>query len=419
MTALLIRNIGVVATLRGPVPRTGAALANLGLIHDAAVAVRHGRIAYAGAASDLPPNLIPTTDTRVIDAEGGAVLPGFVDAHTHLAFLGDRDGEIRERLAGASYAEIAARGGGIARTVAATRHATREDLAAVVSARLESMLRCGTTTAEVKSGYGLDTASEIRSLEAIADAASRHPVTVVPTFLGAHEIPAELRADRGRYIDQLLSEMLPEIAQRGLASFADVFCETGVFTVEESRKILEAAADRGLGLRIHADELAASGGGLLAAEMRARSADHLIHASAETIEALAAAGTTATLCPTAAFYLRLGRMAPARALIDAGVPVAIATDVNPGGGLSPSMPFAMTLACFAMGLSLEEALSAATINGAYSIGQAADAGSLEPGKRADLVVLSSPRLLDLLRVGTPAIRYVIKGGKVVVRDGHS
>jgi imidazolonepropionase len=415
---LLIRNIGTLATLRGPVPRVGAAMADPGLVASAALVARGGRIVFAGPERELPPELAAASDVPVLDAAGAAVLPGLVDAHTHLAFAGDRDDELRERLAGASYAEIATRGGGILKTVAATRAAGREALAALVSARLEAMLLCGTTTAEVKSGYGLDVASEIRSLEAIAQAAAAHPVTVVPTFLGAHEIPAERRADRNAYVRELVDEMIPAVAARGLAEFADVFCETGVFTPAETREILGAAAAHGLGLRVHADELGASGGALVAAELRARSADHLIHATAETIAALAGAGTVATLCPAAAFYLRLGRYAPARALVEAGVPVAIATDVNPGGGLSPSIPFAMTIACFGMGLSLEEAIAAATINGAYSVARQAEAGSLEPGKRADAVVLRSPRLLDLLRVGVPAIACVVKDGRVVVRDGR-
>jgi imidazolonepropionase len=415
---LLIRNIGTLATLRGPVPRVGAALGDLGLVPGAALAARRGRIVFAGPERDLPAELAEGPQVTVVDAAGGAVLPGFVDAHTHLAFAGDRDDELRERLAGATYADIAARGGGIVKTVAATRAASREALAALVSARLDSLLLGGTTTAEVKSGYGLDAESEIRSLEAIAQAAAAHPVTVVPTFLGAHEIPVERRADRARYVRELVDDMIPAVAARRLAEFADVFCETGVFTPAETRAILTAAAAHGLGLRVHADELGPSGGAQVAAELRARSADHLIHATPEAIAALARAGTVATLCPAAAFYLRLGRFAPARALVEAGVPLAIATDVNPGGGLSPSMPFAMTVACFAMGLSLEEAIGAATVNGAYSVGRHDSAGSLEPGKQADVLVLRTPRLVDLLRVGVPMIACVIKDGRVVVREGR-
>jgi imidazolonepropionase len=411
---LVVRNIGSLATLAGPAPRTGAAMGNLGVIEAAAVAVSDGRITFAGPAAEMPAG----PAARFVDAGGGFVLPGFVDAHTHLVFAGDRDGEIRQRLAGRSYREIAAEGGGIVRSVEATRRATVEELADGLFRRLDEMLLLGTTTAEVKSGYGLDTASEIRSLEAIAAAARRHPVTVVPTFLGAHEIPVEHRGDRRRYVDILVGEMIPEVARRGLARFCDVFCEEGVFTVAESREILAAARRHGFALRVHADELGWTGGAELAAEMGARSADHLLFVSEAGMAALARASCVATLLPSAAFYLRLGRQAPARALIAAGVPIALASDGNPGGGLSPSLPFAVALGCFALGLSLEEAITAVTVNAAYSVGLEGEVGRLEPGKRADLVVLRADRPLDLVRVGIPAVRTVVKDGRVVVDDGR-
>jgi imidazolonepropionase len=404
----------VLATLAGPAPRTGAGIRELGLVEAAAVVVEAGRIVFAGRARDLP----AVEPKLTLDAEGGAVVPGFVDPHTHLAFAGDRDEEIRRRLAGASYADIAAAGGGIVRTVADTRSASQAELERGIAQRLDEMLLQGTTTAEVKSGYGLETAAELRSLEAIRAVAGAHPVTVVPTFLGAHEVPPEHRTARDRYVDLLVEEMIPEVARRRLAAFCDVFCEEGVFSVEESRRILTAAREAGLKLRLHADELAPTGGAELAAELRARSADHLLFVSPRGMHALAEAGCAATLLPVAAFYLRLGRFAPARALIEAGAPVALATDVNPGAGLSPSMPFAMAVGCFAMGLSLEEALAAATINAAYALDLEGEVGSLEPGKRADLVLLRSPRLLDLVRVGAPVIRAVVKDGRVIVQDGR-
>lgn len=415
---LVVTNISRLATLAGPAPRTGAALRDLALVEGAAVAAHRGRIVYAGPEAGLASAAAPEPGATVLDAEGAAVVPGFVDAHTHLAFAGDRDEEIRRRLAGASYREIAAEGGGIVRSVEATRGASREELAAAIRARLDEMLLQGTTTAEVKSGYGLELAAELRSLEAIGDAAAAHRVTVVPTFLGAHEMPLEHRGDRERYLRLLVDEMIPEVARRRLAAFCDVFCEEGVFSVAESRRVLLAARERGLGLRVHADELTPTGGAELAAELRARSADHLVHVSEAGMRALAAAPCAATLLPAASFYLRLPRFAPARALVEAGAPVALATDANPGGGLSPSMPFAMTVACFAMGLSLEEALAAATLNAAWSLDVHRERGSLEAGKRADLVVLRSPRLLDLVRVGVPAIRAVVKDGRIAVRDGR-
>jgi imidazolonepropionase len=415
---LVVRNISLLCTLAGSAPRLRERMRDLGLVEEAALAAFEGRIVYAGPERDLAGAVLPARDAVEIDAGGGAVVPGLVDAHTHLAFAGDRDDEIRRRLAGASYREIAAEGGGIVRSVTATRAATQEQLAEAIVSRLDEMLLCGTTTAEVKSGYGLETAAEIRSLEAMREAGSRHPVTLVPTFLGAHEVPVEHRGDRERYVRLVIEEMLPEVARLGLAAFCDVFCEEGVFSVEESRRILLAARALGLKLRIHADELAWTGGAELAGELGARSADHLLFASEAGMQALARSGCVATLLPAAAFYLRLGRYAPARAMIEAGVPVALASDVNPGGGLSPSLPFAMAVACFAMGFSLEEAVTAATINAACSLDLAGEVGSLEAGKRADLVVLRSRRLLDLVRVGVPAIRAVVKDGRVVARDGR-
>lgn len=414
----VLRRVGLLATLAGPAPRLRDGLRELAVLEGAALAAAGGRIVYVGPDRDLERAVSLAPEAVELDAEGAAVVPGFVDPHTHLAFAGERDQEVRRRLSGASYREVAEAGGGIVRSVEATRAASREELAALIRGRLDEMLLQGTTTAEVKSGYGLETAAEVRSLEAIQQAARAHPVTVVPTWLGAHEVPPEHRAERGAYLRLLIEEMLPEVVGRGLARFADAFCEQGVFTVDECRRVLVAARAQGLKLRLHADELACTGGAELAAELGARSADHLIFVSPAGIEALARSGCVAVLLPAAAFYLRLGRFAPARALVEAGAPVALATDVNPGAGLSPSMPFAMAVACFGMGLSLEEALAASTLNAACSLDLQGEVGSLEVGKRADLVVLRSPRLLDLLRVGAPAIRAVVKDGRVVVREGR-
>jgi imidazolonepropionase len=413
-----VRNIGLLATFAGPAPRLGPALRDLEPLTDVALAAERGRIVWIGPEASFAASVRMAPRSTALDAAGAAVVPGFVDAHTHLAFAGDRDEEVRQRLSGVSYKEIAAAGGGIVRSVTATRAASAASLASAIEARLDEMLLCGTTTAEVKSGYGLETAAELRSLEAIRAAAARHPVTVVPTFLGAHEVPSEHRARRDRYLDLLVSEMLPAAAEAKLALFCDVFCEEGFFTVAESRRILQAAKDRGMKLRIHADELGATGGAELAAELGARSADHLVYVSDTGRSALAAAGCVATLLPSAAFYLRLGRFAPARELVEAGAAIALATDANPGGGLSPSLPFAMTVGCFGMGLSLEEALAAVTVNAAFSLDVHEDVGRLEVGRRADLVVLRSARLLDLVRVGVAGIRAVVKDGRIVVRDGR-
>ena len=410
---LVVRNIGQLATLRGDRPRLGPALRDLGILRQAAVAADRGRIVYAGLDADLGPSVRTRPDLVEIDARGAAVIPGFVDAHTHLAYAGDRDDEIRARLAGATYEEISSKGGGIVKTVAATRAVSLADLTALVRARLDRLLSLGTTTAEVKSGYGLSLEAERTSLQAITAAAADHPVRVARTYLGAHEVPLDRRGDREAYINEMIDVAIPEIARLRLAEFADVFCERGVFTTDESRRILKAASAAGLALRIHADEFSDQGGAALAAELNARSADHLIQVSDEGIAAMARAGVVATLMPAASFFLKLGKFAPARKMIDAGVAIALGSDTNPGGGLSSSMPFAMTLACFGMGLSLEEALSAATIGGATSVGLEDELGSIEAGKRADLAILHSDRLLDLVRLGENPVARVIANGRVI------
>ena len=411
---LVIRHLRQIATCAGPAPRAGAAQRDVAIITDGAVAADGERIVYAGPDAGLPPELSARAGLT-IDGRAFSMAPGFVDAHTHAVYAGDRRDELRRRLAGATYAEIASQGGGIVSTVAATRAASEDDLVATARPRLTEMLASGTTTAEIKSGYGLDVESELKMLRAIARLGKELPIDVVPTFMGAHEIPIEFRERRDDYVRLVVDTMIPAVAAAGLAEWCDVFCETGVFTPDESIRILEAGARAGLKPRIHADELAASGGSQVAAAVGARSADHLIFADAKAIAALRSAGVVATLLPNAAFYLKLGRFAPARALIDAGVPVALATDVNPGGGFSPSMPFAMTLACFGMGLTFEEALTAATINGAYSLDRHDTAGSLEPGKLMDAVLVRG-ELIDLIRVGAPSIAAVIKRGQVIWGD---
>ena len=348
----------------------------------------------------------------VIDAQGGAVVPGFVDPHTHVVFAGDRREELRRRLTGTTYAQIAAEGGGILGTVVATRAASDHQLASDTRGRLDEMLRCGITTCEAKSGYGLTTESELKMLRTIRTLAADHAIELSPTFMGAHEVPAEYRGHRRAYVNLVTSEMIPAVVSEGLAEWCDVFCETGVFSPDESREILQAARDAGLKLRIHADELGASGGSAVAAELRVRSADHLLFVDEAGAEGLATAGVVATLLPTASFYPKLGRYAPGRMLIERGVPVALATDVNPGGGFSPSMPFAMALACFGMNLTFEEAIVGATINAAYSLDRHKRVGSLEVGKQMDAVVVRGPAI-DLIRVGADTIRAVVKKGRIV------
>jgi imidazolonepropionase len=410
---LLIRHIRQLITCAGTAPRRGPDQGRVPIIEDGAVAAYGERIVFAGRDADLPHTVVSTADANTIDGRSLSVVPGFVDPHTHAMFAGDRRTELRRRLAGATYAQIAAEGGGIVSTVRATRAASEDELVDATRRRLEEMLACGTTTAEIKSGYGLDLETELKMLRAIRRVAAAQPVDVVATFMGAHEIPIEYRGRREEYVRLVIDEMIPAVSDAGLAEWCDVFCEQGVFTPDESAAILRAGARRGLKPRIHADELGASGGSQVAAQVGARSADHLIFVEENGILAMREADVVATLLPNAAFYLKLGRFAPARALIDAGVPVALATDVNPGGGFSPSMPFAMTLACFGMGLTFEEAIAGATINAAYSLDRHASAGSLEPGKLMDAVLIAGDAI-DLIRVGGPVIAGVIKRGEFVV-----
>jgi imidazolonepropionase len=412
---LLIVDADIV-TCAGPAPRAGKAQGDVARLPRAAIASAGGRILWVGPSAEWPGHVAAGEATTLIDARGRTLLPGFVDPHTHVLYAGDRRDELRRRLAGATYAEIAAAGGGIVATVKATRAAGVDRLVEETLPRLRDMLACGTTTCEVKSGYGLATEAEIDMLRALRRLAEVQPIDIVPTFLGAHEIPLEYRSRRRAYVDLIVQEMIPAVAAEGLAAWCDVFCEDGVFTPAEARAILEAGLAHGLKARIHADELGPSGGSLVAAAVGARSADHLVFVPPEGIAAMREAGVVATLLPAAAFYLKLGRYAPARALIEAGVPVALATDRNPGGGFSPSMAAAVAIACFAMDLTLEEAVVAATINAAYALDVDDRAGSLEPGKLMDAVLLRGD-LTELVALDAPIIDLVVKRGRIVAGAG--
>ncbi|MBM3807061.1 MAG: imidazolonepropionase [Acidimicrobiia bacterium] len=409
---VLIQNADLVATCAGPGPRRGSAQREIGAMANATVAGFEGRIVFVGSRHDAAGAVTLAPNAQVIDAQGCTVVPGFVDPHTHLVFAGDRRDELRRRLAGASYAEIAAAGGGIVKSVAATRAATEQELVDGARPRLAEMLSLGTTTVEAKSGYGLDLESERRMLRAIRTLAAGQPIEITPTFMGAHEVPVEFRNRRADYVREVIDVMIPAIAAENLAEWCDVFCEHGVFTPDESRDILVAGQRHGMKARIHADELALSGGSRVAADVGARSADHLIFVDADHAGLLADHNVVATLLPSAAFFLKLGRYAPARTLIEQGAAVALATDLNPGGGFTTSMPFVMSLACFAMHLTLEEALIGATLNAAASIDRQNTIGSLEVGKQLDAVIVAG-MLADLIRVGGPVIRQVLKRGRVV------
>ena len=411
---LLITHASQLVTLRGPArPRVREEMRELAVIEDGALLARDGVIVALGATSEV--ELLASPDAARVDAGGMVVMPGFVDAHTHPVFAGTREDEYEMRASGATYQEIAARGGGIRSTVRKTRAASEGQLFEMALARVRLLLEHGTTTVEAKSGYGLTVEDEAKILRVIRRLDRETPLTLVPTFLGAHEIPDEYRASRGEYVRLIIDEMLPRVAGEGLARYADIFCESHVFTVEESRRILARAGELGLGLRLHADQLTLSGGARLAAEMRAASADHLEWIDDEGIEALRRAGVIAVLLPGAVFNLGLSRYAPARKMIEAGLAVAVATDFNPGSSPTPSMQMILSIACTQMRMTPAEAITAATINAAYSLDLGGEAGSLEAGKRADITVfdVSDYRQIPYF-FGVNHAGVVIKSGLVVV-----
>ena len=385
MTKLLVNNCSQVVTLAGPArPRVGPEMRDLGIVAGGGLFIRDGLIERVGTTREIE-SLIDG-DCEVVDAGGRVVLPGFVDAHTHPVFAGTRVDEFEERIKGATYQEIAARGGGIQSTVNRTRAASLDELVTTGERYASWFLRGGTTTVEAKSGYGLSLEDEIKILRAIRRLDRETALRYVPTFLGAHSIPPEYKARRNDYVSLLIDEMLPRIGREKLAEFCDVFCEENVFTTDESWKILSAARCHGLGIRIHADQLSLGGGAKLAAELSAVTADHLEHTDAEGIAALKSANVQPVLLPGSVYALGSPRYPAAREMIDAGLAVVLATDFNPGSSPTPSMLTILSLAATHMKLIPAEAITAATINAAYSLNRGDKLGSLEPGKIADFVV---------------------------------
>lgn len=382
---LAVLNCSQLVTLAGAKrPRTGADLRQISIIEDGAMLVRGDRLEAVGRRREIE-SLI-TDDCEVLDAGHRVVLPGFVDAHTHPVFAGIRANEFEQRSAGATYREIAARGGGIRSTVRATRNASLNELVKAGRRYAQWFLRCGTTTVEAKSGYGLTVEDELKILRAIKQLNDETPLSYVPTFLGAHDIPSEYKSRRETYVSLVINEMLPRVAEEKLAEYCDVFCETGVFTTDESWQILSAAPRHGLGIRMHADQLSLSGGAELAAKLNAVTADHLEHTDAAGIKALKTAKVQPVLLPGSVYALGSNQYPPAREMIDAGLAVVLATDFNPGSSPTPSIPTVLSLACTQMKMTPAEAVTAVTINAAYSLGRGDEIGSLEKGKRADFVI---------------------------------
>jgi imidazolonepropionase len=418
---LLIRSLRQIATPTGTTAVRGPALRAL-TVHEQGVLVIDGeRLAYVGAEREMPAEIRAAIDSD-FDARGATALPGFVDSHTHIPFAGMRESELNRRLQGETYEEIAASGGGIASTVHSTRGASQEELTSNVVARARTMARHGTTTAEAKSGYGLDKECELKQLRAIRQAGTASPVRLVPTCLAAHEFPPESRgsdAARQGYVATIIGEILPAVAEERLAVFCDAFVERGVFSRQQGEAVLLAGSALGMIPRLHADELSDTDGASLAAALGAASADHLMYISDAGIAALAASDTAANLLPGTSFFLMSPRYAPARKLIEAGAIVSLSTDCNPGSSMTESMQAVVQLATLQMKMTVEESIAAATLNGAASLRLAHDTGSLEAGKRADFFLLDAPGYLHLVyHFGVNLVRDVFRDGRCVVRDGR-
>ena len=408
---LLVTNIGELVTCE---PALGEG--SLGVIKRAALAAARGRIVWVGEESGLEDHVtVPPFPVRIntLDARGAVALPGFVDSHTHLIFAGSREAEYAMRARGATYQQIAAAGGGIHSTVRATRAASLDELVDLALPRLRALLAHGTTTAEVKSGYGLTTADELKMLEAARRLGELQPVEIHANFCGAHEVPPEYKGRTDAYLDLVVDEMLPAVAENKLARYVDVFCEDGVFSVAQARRVLAAGARHGLRAKFHADEFVTLGGAELAAEVRALSADHLLKARPEGVARMKAAGVTAALLPCTAFFLGLP-YAPARAFLETGARVALASDFNPGSSMGPNLQLVMTMAVSQMKMSPEEALLGVTLHGAHAMGLEEEIGSLRPGKRCDLLVADVPNWRYLsYYYGVNHVRRVLKRGRLV------
>ncbi len=416
---LAVVNCEQLLTCRGQIPKRAGALQDVGLLEKACIASFKGKIIFLGEEKKFKKEVRLEEDGIYIDGTGLVALPGFVDSHTHLPFAGTREEEFVLRLKGYSYQELAKKGLGIQTTVKATRQASKKDLLSLSLNRLDNMLLLGTTTTEAKSGYGLNLKDEIKQLETLEELRKLHPIDIVPTFMGAHEIPEEYRSRKNDYIELLIHKILPEVKEKNLAEFFDVFCEEGVFSLDETRKLVRAAKAAGFKIKIHADEFSPLGGAKLAAEEEATSADHLTNITEEGIQELAKSQTVATLLPAVSFFLMHEKKAPARKLIEEGAIVALATDFNPGTSMTESMLFVLQLAVLTLKMSIEEAINAATANAVYALAKHEEVGSLEVGKKMDVVLWDVPNYPTLVyHLGINPLKHVIKNGKIVARDGN-
>lgn len=415
--SLLIRNVRELVNPADDRLVRGGRLNSLRLSRNVWIGAQGEDIRFVGYEEDFKRNCRLTQDAVEIDASGLVAFPGLVDPHTHLPFGGTRQDEFRMKLQGVDYREIASQGGGIKRTVGDTRTMTREQLAAAVEKRLDRMLLSGTTTCEAKSGYGLDKETEIKQLEVIDAVNEFHPVELVPTFMGAHEIPAEYAGRNRDFIDFQVREVMPEVRERDLAEFVDIFCEEGVFSTDEAGEYLDRAREMGFKLKIHADEFTSNGAAKLAVEKGARSAEHLIAMTPEEISIISASETACIFLPGVSFFLRLKEYAPARAVIDADGIVALGSDFNPGSSMISSQLFIFHLGIFQLGLTIEEALNAVTINAAYAVDRQDSVGSLVPGKKMDVLLADIPDYSYLAyHPGLIPWHTIVKSGEVVVED---
>jgi imidazolonepropionase len=389
------------------------------MIPNGSIASSNGRIVFVGKDEELEANVRLIDGGEYIDAREYVGLPGLVDSHNHLPFAGSREEEFKLRLEGQTYLELAQKGMGIQTTVDATRDATQDELVKLCLERLDRMLTHGTTTTEAKSGYGLNVEDELKQLKAIKQANNTHPIDIVSTFMGAHEVPKEYKSRKEDYITILMQEILPRVRDNELAEFFDVFCEEGVYSIEETRRMIRAAKAEGFKIRLHADEFSSLGGAVLAAEEGVASADHLVAISDEGIDRLVESQTVATLLPGVSFFLMQDKKAPARRLIDRGAIVAVATDFNPGSSMTESLFFVMQLAVFTLKMRVEESINAVTANASYALARDQEVGSLEVGKKMDLILCRAPHYLTLVyHFGINPIKHVIKNGKVVLKGGR-